>query len=169
MQPTHTAQRPKDVAVESLRVLQGIRAHAVQEKRGVLQLLQMVIISAPDDLRDLVRDLTRMQLIRLLAAWRLDVVNTTDPVTARRVSLRSSDRRYLESTDEIVDLDEPINPIVKALAPQLLERVGDRSRRPAACRAGDNSDRVKSEAAFAMLCGVASLPASSDMTLMPQT
>ncbi|MFI0142022.1 transposase, partial [Streptomyces luteogriseus] len=30
--------------------------------------------------------------------------------------------------------------------------------------AGDNSDRMKSEAAFAMLCGVAPLPASSGMT-----
>jgi transposase len=30
--------------------------------------------------------------------------------------------------------------------------------------AGDNTDRMKSEAAFAMLCGVAPLPASSDMT-----
>ena len=30
--------------------------------------------------------------------------------------------------------------------------------------AGDNPDRMKSEAAFAMLCGVAPLPASSGMT-----
>ena len=33
-------------------------------------------------------------------------------------------RRYLELSDEITDLDELINPLVEALAPQLLTRVG---------------------------------------------
>jgi hypothetical protein len=33
-------------------------------------------------------------------------------------------RRYLELSDEITDLDELINPLVEALAPQLLARVG---------------------------------------------
>lgn len=65
-----------------------------------------------------------MQPIRTLAAWRPDVSNATDPVTAYRVSMKSLARRYLELTDEIADLDELINPIVEALAPQLLERVG---------------------------------------------
>ena len=109
------------------RVTSGVevtRAHAVREKRSVLQLLRMTIISAPDELRAQVRDLTRMQLIRLLAAWRPDVANATDPVTAYRVSLKSLARRYLELTDEIVDRGDLINPIVKALAPQLLKRVG---------------------------------------------
>ncbi len=84
----------------------------------------MTIVSAPEELRDQVRQLTRMQLIRTLAAWRPDVANAADPVTAYRVSLQSLARRYLELTDEIADLDELINPIVEAVAPHLLERVG---------------------------------------------
>ena len=130
-----TTPKSKDGAVESLRVLRVTCAHAVREKRSALQRLRMTIISAPDELRDQVRDLTRMQLIRLLAAWRPDVANATDPATAYPVSLKSLARRYLELTDEVVDRGELINPIVKALAPQLLERVGDRyrSRRPDAC------------------------------------
>jgi transposase len=116
-----TTPKSKDGAVESLRVLRVTRAHAVRERRSASQLLRMTIISAPDELRDQVRDLTRMQLIRLLAAWRPDVVNASDPMTAYRVSLKSLARRYLELTDEVVDLDELITPIVKTLAPQLLE------------------------------------------------
>lgn len=54
-------------------------------------------------------------------------------------------RRYLELTDEIVDLGELINPIVKALAPQLLERVGigiEVAGQMMLVTAGDNSDRM---------------------------
>jgi transposase len=93
--------KSKDGAVEALRVLRIIRAHAVRERRSALQLLRMSIVSAPEELSDQVRHLTRMQLIRTLAAWRPDVSNATDPVTAYRVSLKSLARRYLELTDEI--------------------------------------------------------------------
>lgn len=67
-------------------------------------------------------------------------------MTAYRVSLKSLARRYLELTDEIVDLDELINPIVKALAPQLLERVGIgiEVAGQMLVTVGDNSDRMKS-------------------------
>jgi transposase len=107
-----------------------------------------------------------MQLIRTLAAWQPDVSNATDPVTAHRVSMKSLARRYLELIDEIADLDELINPIVQALAPQLLERVGIgiEVAGQLLVTAGDDPDRMKSEAAFAMLCGVSPLPASSGMT-----
>ena len=158
--------KSKDGAVEALRVLRVTRAHAVRERRSALQLLRMSIVSAPEVLRDQVRHLTRMQLIRTLAAWRPDVSNATDPVTAYRVSMKSLARRYLELTDEITDLDELINPIVEALAPKLLERVGIGIEVAGQflVTAGDNPNRMKSEAAFAMLCGVSPLPASSGMT-----
>ncbi|MFJ5979297.1 IS110 family transposase [Pseudarthrobacter oxydans] len=158
--------KSKDGAVEALRVLRITRAHAVRERRSALQLLRMSIVSAPEELRDQVRHLTRMQLIRTLAAWRPNVSNATDPITAYRVSMKSLARRYLELTDEITDLDELINPIVQALAPQLLERVGIgiEVAGQLLVTAGDNPDRMKSEAAFAMLCGASPLPASSGMT-----
>jgi transposase len=161
-----TIPKSKDGAVEALRVLRVARAHAVRERRSALQLLRMTIVSCPDELRDQVRNLTRMQLIRTLAAWRPDVSNASDPVTAYRVALKSLARRYLELSDEIADLDELINPLVEALAPQLLDRVGIgiEVAGQMLVTAGDNSDRMKSEAAFAMLCGVAPLPASSGMT-----
>lgn len=158
--------KSKGGAVESLQVLRVGRAHAVRERRSALQLLRMTIISAPEELRDQIRNLTRMQLIRTLAAWRPDVSNATDPVTAYRVTLKSLARRYLELSDEIADLDELINPIVEALAPQLLARtgIGIEVAGQMLVTAGGNHDRMKSEGAFAMLCGVAPLPASSGMT-----
>lgn len=80
-----------------------------------------------------VHHLTRMQLIRTLAAWRPEVSTATDPVTAYRVSMKSLARRYVELTDEIADLDELITPIVEALAPPTprTRRNRHRSRRTA--------------------------------------
>ncbi len=161
-----TIPKSKDGAVEALRILRVARAQAVRERRNTLQLLRMSIVAAPDEVRDQIRNLTRMQLIRHLAAWRPDTSNATDPVVAYRVALKSFGRRYLELTDEIVDLDDLINPIVESLAPQLLERVGIgiEVAGQLLVTAGDNPERMKSEAAFAMLCGVSPLPASSGMT-----
>jgi len=160
------APKSKDGAIEALRVLRVARAHAVRERRSALQLLRMTIVAAPDEVRDQLRNVTRMQLIRIVAAWRPDVSNACDPVTAHRVALKSLARRYLELSDEVAALDELINPLVEALAPQLLARlgIGIEVAGQMLVTAGDNPDRMKSEAAFAMLCGVAPLPASSGMT-----
>jgi transposase len=72
----------------------------------------------------------------------------------------------LELGDEIAALDELIKPLVTALAPQLLARagIGIEVAGQLLVTAGDNRDRLRSEASFAMLCGVAPLPASSGMT-----
>jgi transposase len=158
--------KSKNGAVEALRVLRVARTQAVRERRNVLVLLQMTIVAAPDEVRDQVRNLTRMQLVRVLAAWRPDVSNAADPVTAHRVALKTMGRRYLELTDEITGLDDLINPLVQALAPQLLARVGIgiEIAGQLLVTAGDNPARMNSEASFAMLCGVAPLPASSGMT-----
>ena len=158
--------KSKDGAVESLRVLRVTRQTAIRARRNALQLLRMTIVAAPDELRDQVRNLTRMQLIRTCAAWRPELSNAADPVAANRIALKSLARRILELGDEIAGLDQLIEPLVKALAPLLLERVGIgiEVAGQLLVTAGDNRDRLRSEASFAMLCGVAPLPASSGLT-----
>jgi transposase len=158
--------KSKDGPVESLRVLRVTRATAIRARRNALQLLRMTIVAAPEELRDQVRNLTRMQLIRTCAAWRPDITNVTDPVSATRIALKSLARRILELGDEIAMLDELIKPIVTALAPQLLARpgIGVEIAGQLLVTAGDNTQRLRGEAGFAMLCGVAPLPASSGMT-----
>jgi len=147
-------------------VLRVTRQTAIRARRNALQLLRMTIVAAPEELRDQVRNLTRMQLIRTCAAWRPELSNAADPVAANRIALKSLARRILELGDEIAGLDELIEPLVKALAPQLLERVGIgiEVAGQLLVTAGDNRDRLRSEASFAMLCRVAPLPASSGLT-----
>ena len=158
--------KSRDGMIESLRVLKVCRKTAVAARRVALQLIHMNIISAPDDLRDQLRNMTRMQLIRTLAAWRPDVTGYRDVTTAYRIAFKSLARRYLELHDEIADLDVMIAAIVDDLAPDLLERnsVGYQSASQLLITAGDNPERLRSEASFAALCGVSPIPASSGQT-----
>lgn len=155
--------KTRDGLVESLRVLKVCRKTAVAARRIALQMIQMDIVSAPDALRESLRHMTRMQLIRTLAAWRPDVTGYREVVNAYRIALKSLARRYLELHDEIADLDVMIAGIVRELAPDLISRnaVGYESAAQLLITAGDNPERLASEASFAALCGVSPIPASS--------
>src|SRR5271155_2142024 len=62
--------RSRDGLIESLRGLVACRKTAVAARRVALQMIQNTIVCAPDGLRDHLRNMTRMQLIRTLASWR---------------------------------------------------------------------------------------------------
>jgi transposase len=112
--------RSRDGMVESLRILRVCRKTAVNARRIALQMIQTTIIAAPDGLRDQFRQMTRMQLIRSLAALRPDLSAYRDLEAAYRISLKSLARRYLELHDEIADLDVMIRAIVEEPAPDLV-------------------------------------------------
>lgn len=155
--------KSRDGMIESLRVLKACRKTAVAARRVALQMIQTTIVSAPDELRESLRSLTRMQLVRTLAAWRPDLGDYRSVASAYRIALKSLGRRYLELHDEIADLDTMIAALVKELAPELVERnsIGYESAAQLLLTAGDNPERLKSEASFAALCGVSPVPASS--------
>jgi len=48
--------------------------------------------------------MTRMKLIRTLAAWRPDMTGYRHVVTAYRIALKSLARRIVELHDEVADL-----------------------------------------------------------------
>ena len=159
--------RTRDGMVESLRVLKACRKTAVAARRVALQMIHNTIVCAPEALRDQLRSLTRMQLVRTLAAWRPDLGAYRDVDGAYRIGLKSLARRYLELHDEIADLDAMITPIVDELAPDLIARgcIGYTCAAQLLLTVGDNPERLKSEASFAALCGVSPVPASSGKTV----
>jgi transposase len=107
----------RDGMLESLRVLKACRKTAVAARRVALQLIHNTIVCAPEDLRYALRKMTRMQLVRTLAAWRPDLTDYRNPLAAYRIALKSLARRYLELHDETADLDDMTVAIVDELAP----------------------------------------------------
>jgi transposase len=158
--------KSRDGMIESLRVLKACRKTAVAARRVALQMIQNTIVCAPDELREVLRKMTRMQLVRTLAAWRPDLTDYRNVVSAYRITLKSLGRRYLELHDEIADLDIMIVAIIDELAPTLVARnsIGHGSAAQLLLTAGDNSERLHSEASFAALCGASPVPASSGKT-----
>ena len=158
--------KSRDGMIESLRVLKACRKTAVAARRVALQMIQNTIVCAPDELRETLRKMTRMQLIRTLAAWRPDLTDYRNVASAYRITLKSLGRRYLDLHDEIADLDTMIVAIVDELAPALVARnsIGHETAAQLLLTAGDNVQRLRSEASFAALCGVSPVPASSGKT-----
>jgi transposase len=158
--------KSRDGMIESLRVLKACRKTAVAARRVALQMIQNTIVCAPDELRETLRKMTRMQLIRTRAAWRPDLTDYRNVASAYRITLKSLGRRYLELHDEIADLDTMIVAIVDELAPALVARnsIGHETAAQLLLTAGDNVQRLRSEASFAALCGVSPVPASSGKT-----
>lgn len=90
--------------IESLRVLKTCRKTAISARRVALQIIHSNIISAPDELREQLRNMTRMQLIRTLGTWRPDAREYRNVTNVYRIALKSLARRYIELYDEIVSV-----------------------------------------------------------------
>ncbi|HVF04720.1 MAG TPA: transposase, partial [Frankiaceae bacterium] len=158
--------KQRDGQVEALRNLRVARRCAVAHRADVLRRMHALVVTAPEPVRAALRDLPARRLVTVCAAARPDRTATGDPAVAARVALRSLARRHQQLTADIDELDAMIAPLVAATAPKLLELngVGADVAGQLLVTAGDNPHRLRSEAAFAMLCGAAPLPASSGKT-----
>jgi hypothetical protein len=103
-------------------------------------------------------------LIRRCA--QLETTTPRDITTAAVYTLRLLARRILARTDEIHDLEQRLTDTITLHRPTLLTRRGIGPDNAAALliTAGDNPDRLRSEASFAALCGVSPLESSSGKT-----
>jgi len=146
---------------EALRVLLLARRSAVDVRRLALVQLRSVIVSAPERIRAELRQLPAGQLIRRCSRFRRSNSRTPDEL-AIVVALRSLARRIEAATEEANELEREIVGHVRALVPDLLNEPGVGPIVAAQLIVSwSHRDRVRSEAAFARLAGVAPLPASS--------
>ena len=157
--------KSRDGLVEAVRVLRTARRSAVKARTQAMNQIRGMLVSAPAILREQVAGLERTALIRTLARLRPGD-DLSRPLAATRASLQRLARRHQRLDEEITGLDAEIGPLVKQAAPQLLELfgVGAETAGQLLASAGDNPERMRSEAAFAHLAGVAPIPASSGRT-----
>jgi transposase len=158
--------KQRDGRVEALRNLRVARRSAVEQRADTQRQIKTLIVTAPDQLRAQLRGLSITKLIATCATLRPDRADAATPATAAKLALRSLARRHQQLSTEIADLDELLEPLVAAINPGLLDAngVGADTAGQLLVSAGENHDRLASEAAFAMLCGVAPIPASSGKT-----
>ncbi|MEX5637855.1 IS110 family transposase [Parafrankia sp. FMc2] len=154
-----------DGAVEALRLIKVARDTAVKAQPAAMITLKATLVTADDELRGALEPLTDHRLIEACAA--LECVGApTTPAKAMRHVLASLARRWLSLHEEIKSLSWHLKQQTKAAAPRLVEAVGIGPDTAAEMliAAGDNTDRIRSESAFAKLCGVCPIPASSGKT-----
>ena len=153
--------KTRDGAAEAIRVLVVAKRSARQSRVKALVQMRHLVVSAPEELHQRCKGLTVHELVN--AAVGLRPERSPDAVTAATKSSLSSLARRIKSLEgELAALEEQIEALVAAAAPDLLARfgVGPDTAASLLVAAGDNPERLHSEAAWARLCGVA--PKSAD-------
>ena len=155
----------RDGAVEAIRALMVAKRSARHERTQAINQARALILTGSGDLRERFAGQTAAALAGAVAALRprpgADV-----PGYATRIALRELARRAQFLDSQITHLDELIIPLVTARAPGLLALygVGPDTAALLLIAAGDHPGRLRSEAAWAHLCAVAPVPASSGKT-----
>ena len=146
--------------VEAIRVLSVARRSASSERIVTLNQLRHPCFTADDEIRCRF-DVSVVRLTAQAAALRARPTDTVRYSTL--LAIRTLARRVAYLDDELVELNTVMRPLVERTAPGLLgmHGVGYDVAAKLLVAAGDNPDRLRNEAAFASLCGVAPREASS--------
>ncbi|WP_319461057.1 IS110 family transposase [Micromonospora sp. RTP1Z1] len=157
--------KSRDGRIEAIRALRVARRSAVKARTQAINQLRALLTTGPAELREQLRTLPTGALITTCARLR-PTADLADPVQATKAALRRLARRHQQLSAEISELDSDLAPLVTAAAPELVAQpgVGIDVAGQLLVTAGDNPQRLKSEAAFAHLCGAAPIPASSGRT-----
>lgn len=157
--------KTRDGLVEAIRPLVLVHRSAVKDRTRAINQFKSLLVTAPAafratmDLLDRTGQLERARGFRTIAGQ--------EPVLDQlRWSLRELARRVHALNEQIAEVTQRLTPLVVQAAPALLGEVGFGVVTVAQLLItfGDNPDRIRNEAAFARICGVAPIPASSGTT-----
>jgi transposase len=151
-------------ASEMIRQLKIARDTAVKSRTQAIISLKALVVNAPPELREQLDPLADKSLIDRCASLRPGAISS--PLAAAKHALRALARRWLGLAEEIAGHDVVLEKLTRQSAPSLREGFGIGADTAAEMLIvlGDNPGRIRSEAAFAKLCGASPIPASSGMT-----
>ena len=153
-----------DDVVESIRVLRVAFCSARETRTRVALQIRDLIVTAPAALRESLPALTKERVIQCAGFRPKD---PRDPLEATRLALKTLARRYQGLTEEMAELTKILDELTKEANPALraAKGVGVDVAGILLVAAGSNCSRLRSESAFASMCGVAPIPASSGLTV----
>ncbi|MGH3042177.1 MAG: IS110 family transposase, partial [Gaiellaceae bacterium] len=163
--------KSKSGPIEAIRTLRVARVSAIRARTQAFNNLFGTMIGAPSSVRDELVELTKRTFVNRCLALQpetedlLELIDDPDRLVLASVKLTLRDlaRRWKTLDAEVKALSRQIKAIVTHVAPELVELFGVSSELAGQflATAGDNTERIRSEAAFAKLCGVSPKPASS--------
>jgi transposase len=162
----HGVAKSADGNVEAIRALLVAFRSGRDARIKCLNQLRHLGFCAPDDLREQFRNVTADTLGRTAAGLRPNPDG--DPVVyATKLAMQTLGRRVLDIDADCARLHGELAALVAKTAPSLVELhgVGPHTAAMLLVAAGDNAQRIHSEAAFAHLCGAAPIHASSGKTI----
>ena len=159
------APKARDGLVESIRVLRIAFCSARNSRVKIGLQIRDLVLTAPDELRCVFEPLETAARAERAARFRPGPV--TDPLEATRTAMRSLARRYQALSIEIDQLRAQLDELTLAANPALraAKGVGADVASILLIAAGDNPERLRSDAAFAAMCGASPIEASSGRTI----
>ena len=150
--------------IEMIRMLKSTKDSAVKARTQAVNQMKALVVTAPAVLRETLDGLTSSALAARCKSFRPGRLE--DPAAAAKYTLRSLACRYLQLDKEIRDLRTELERLTRMAAPALASifGVGPDTAAALLISAGSNPQRIHTEAAFASLCGVSPIPASSGKT-----
>jgi transposase len=155
-----------DGNAEAIRALLIAKRSARDTRIMCLNQIRHLGFTAPDELRERLRGVSRRRLAHTAAAFRPTA--SADPVVyATKLALHTIGGRVVDLDTTTERIDQQLAELVRATTPGLLalDGVGIDTAAILIVAAGDNPQRLRNEAAFAHLCGVAPIEASSGKTV----
>ena len=150
--------------VEMIRMLKSAKDSAVKARTQAINQMKALVVTAPAELRETLDGLSAGALVTRCKSFRTGRLD--GPLATARYTLRSLARRYRQLSEEVRDLEAELDRLTRTAAPALVDGfgIGPDTAATLLIAAGSNPDRLHSEAAFASLCGVNPIPASSGKT-----
>ena len=150
--------------VEMIRMLKSAKDSAVKARIQAVNQMKALVMTAPAGFREILDGLSATALAARCKGLRPGRLE--DPPAAAKYALRSLACRYLQLSKEIRELQAELERLTLMAAPALVSvfGVGPDTASTLLISAGSNPQRIHSEAAFASLCGVNPIPASSGKT-----
>lgn len=151
-------------AREALRVLIAARRGAQHARVAAINELKALVVTATPDLREQLRGLTTISLVRRCSRFRPRVDQDIE-LFGTRLAMQQVARRIIHLTEEVKTIDVQLEAIVTDTAPQLLDEFGVGPVTAAQMVISwSHPRRCRNEAAFARLAGVAPVEANSGQT-----
>ena len=145
-------------AADSVRWLMTVREQLVRHMTAMANGVRAMLVKAPDRIRREYEGMEAGAMMAKLAASR--------PRDACRRSMKVLAKRWIEAKGDADALEEEIKSLVVEACPALIgaDGISAITAGRLIVAAGSNPGRMKSEAAFSMLCGTSPIPASSGKT-----